>query len=481
MNWTGEQNQIFNHVETSGTHLQANALPGCTKTSTTIESINRGKRKSNYVVFGKRNQLEAEQKISNPNVRVQTIHGFSLGFLSQAWRGVRGNFATEWNRIKAIYPESPDQVKVHLMQLVGKLKNSFIFPTDKDAMDICTKWGIDGGKYAEEFPINKLAEMAMQLIRFSAVYPKDRNISFDDMIFLPAHLGLVKPISKFLAIDEAQDVNSPQFHILTNSLLPDGQAMVVGDDNQAIFGWRGAMPGSMSKFQKELNAIAYKLTVNFRCDKAIIKFAQALMPELQAGPNAGEGKVETVNQDKAFGQIKVKDAILSRRNCDLMPICLKLLAKNIPTYIEGKDIGRDLIQLVESFEASNVNEFFDRLQKWQDAVAARSTGWLAAHAIALANDKATTLRTLAETCLTVPDITQKIKKLFLDEDDVRVPSVICSTVHKFKGREADSVFLVNESFNTRRGLTAEEQVEETNIYKVAITRPRHYLGLMSSK
>lgn len=481
MNWTNEQTKIFNHVETSGKHLQANALPGCTKTSTTIEAINRGKKKSNYVVFGKRNQLEAEEKISNPNVRVQTIHGFSFGFLSQAWRGVRGNFATEWNRIKAIYPESPDQVKVHLMQLVGKLKNGFVFPTEKDAMDICTKWGIDGGKHAEEFPVNKLSEMAMELIKFSTVYPKDRNISFDDMIFLPAHLGLVKPITKFLAIDEAQDVNSPQFEILTKSLFEDGQAMVVGDDNQAIFGWRGAMPGSMEKFQKDLDAVPFKLTTNFRCDKAIIKFAQTLMPELKAGPNAGEGKVETVNQDKAFTQIKVKDAILSRRNCDLMPICLKLLAKNIPAYIEGKDIGRDLIQLVESFDASNVTEFFDKLQKWQDNVAQRSTGWLASHAIALANDKATTLRTLAETCLTVQDITQKIKRLFLDEDEVRVPSIVCSTVHKAKGREWDNVYLVNESFSGRRGMTADEEKEEKNIYKVAITRPRHYLGLMSSK
>lgn len=483
-NWTNEQSQIFtwfSSLTNSGApkFAMAKALPGCTKTSTSIEGINRLQSGSVlYTVFGKRNQLEAEEKISNRNVSVKTIHSFGLSFVTANWRGVRGDFSTEWNRVKQLYPDAPKQVILQLTQLVAKLKNTYINPTNKNAIDLAIKFGIDGGNHSVAYPQDKMAEMAMNLIKLSTEYPKDKLISFDDMIWLPARMGWVKPTHDFVLIDEAQDVNEPQFSMLTGA--SKRHMFIVGDPNQAIYGFRGAMPDSMDKFKTTLNTTDFKLTTNFRCGKNIINYAQTYMPELQAGPNAIDGIVELINEEKAIAKIKVKDAILSRTNAPLMPMCLRLLRNKIPAYIEGKDIGKTLSNIVESLEASNVNEFFDKLAVWQNNKVQRASGWFAAQAIQLATDQAETLRVLAEQCVTVPEITQKLDSLFMDADKVRVPSVVLSTVHKFKGREANNVNLLVESFK-RKPADAQEAIEEQNIYKVAITRARERMSLVSTQ
>ena len=88
---------------------------------------------------------------------------------------------------------------------------------------------------------------------------------------------------------------------------------------------------------------------------------------------------------------------------------------------------------------------------------------------------------LSESTLEVSDIINKINSLFQDSNYVKIPSVICSTTHKFKGREADNVNLLSETFrNGRRKMTPEEAQEEQNIYYVGLSRSRKRLSLVSN-
>ena len=85
-------------------------------------------------------------------------------------------------------------------------------------------------------------------------------------------------------------------------------------------------------------------------------------------------------------------------------------------------------------------------------------------------DNADTINTLAETVGSVEELTRKLETLFNDEQGAA--SVMCSTVHKAKGLEADRVWVLEDTL--KRG-----GVEEENIRYVAYTRARKELCLVS--
>jgi superfamily I DNA/RNA helicase len=143
-------------------------------------------------------------------------------------------------------------------------------------------------------------------------------------------------------------------------------------------------------------------------------------------------------------------------------------------------MAKELIGLIEDLGGKDINAFISNLEKWQAVQVAGATGNFAAAKIDLVNDKVETLRALSDSCLTVPDMIKKINSIFFDAENVRVPSVVLSTVHKAKGLEWDNVYMLSSTFKSRRkNLTAEEQQEEQNIYYVGITRCRKTLNLIN--
>jgi ATP-dependent exoDNAse (exonuclease V) beta subunit len=95
---------------------------------------------------------------------------------------------------------------------------------------------------------------------------------------------------------------------------------------------------------------------------------------------------------------------------------------------------------------------------------------LARTKIAQLMDNADTINTLAETVGSVEELTRKLETLFNDETGAA--SVMCSTVHKAKGLEADRVWVLEDTL--KRG-----GQEELNICYVAYTRARKELCLVS--
>ena len=79
-------------------------------------------------------------------------------------------------------------------------------------------------------------------------------------------------------------------------------------------------------------------------------------------------------------------------------------------------------------------------------------------------------RSLAETVASVEELTRKLEMLFNDE--AGAASVMCSTVHKAKGLEADRVWVLEDTL--RNG-----GIEEENCRYVAYTRARKELCLVS--
>ncbi|MHA6606643.1 DNA helicase II [Photobacterium damselae] len=92
---------------------------------------------------------------------------------------------------------------------------------------------------------------------------------------------------KHILVDEFQDTNSIQFAWLRLMAGPDCHVMIVGDDDQSIYGWRGAKVENISRFLREFNdAKSIFLEQNYRSTGNILKAAN----ELIANNNERMGK-----------------------------------------------------------------------------------------------------------------------------------------------------------------------------------------------
>lgn len=80
-----------------------------------------------------------------------------------------------------------------------------------------------------------------------------------------------------ILIDEFQDVNPAQYDVIKLLAAPPYNLFGVGDDDQSIYGFRGADPGVMQVFAKEYHAKQVTLNVNYRCNEEIVKASLKLI------------------------------------------------------------------------------------------------------------------------------------------------------------------------------------------------------------
>ena len=473
---SAEQIAIKNEFAIGRNHFLVNAVAGSSKTYTSVLGLNSANSpRMLYCVFNKKMQLEACQKITNPKVNVATYHSIGFKILLSYWRGVKASAYCEFGRVKEIEPAAPAIVHFQAAKLVSFLKNTFAtIPTVADAMKTMTERDIDTGKEIA-WAGQKLAELAIKSIKLSLEYPKNKQISFEDMIFLPIVLGFVKSTYTLVVSDESQDLNAPQMAMLKALCEEKGRICLVGDPNQSIYNFRGTVSNSMEKFKLEFNAKPFTLSVSYRCPKKIVSLAQLTVPEIQAAPNAIDGEIATMTNDSMLASVKVNEVILSRTNAPLAKNCLALLKKGKSAYVVGRDIGKQLISLIEGFETNDINVLYTKLDAWLAVKQANANLWNS-NAVAHATDTHETIRAIAENCLDVEGLKNKINSLFLDSEFVRKPSVILSTIHKAKGLEWETIHLLTDSFSSgNRTLTPEQAQEERNIYYVAVTRSKNKL------
>lgn len=437
-----------------------------------------------YVVFNKRNQLEAEKKIVHKCITVKTWHSLGYSFIASHWGRIRGNDSIEWRRVESALgskaKDCPKQVTFQIVSLIGHLKNYVGIPTTEFATKVAqTKDCTPTDKQEQAgFDIAFIVETAIAAMKLALTRERSGEISFGDMGgWLALELGCIpKGKFRFIAVDEGQDLNQVQFAVLTALCDDKTRACIVGDDRQAIYTWRGAMLNSLSIMGKALGATTLKLSKTFRCGKAIVKEANGIVPDYYAHDGNGEGRIESATYDAMIKDAKIGDAILSRVNAPLMSLCLQFIRQNKTAKIEGRDIGKMLVTLINNLDANNEN-FADKLNVWEQTRIAKATGWNATKTIELVQDQAETLRVVWESCDTIAAMVAKIESLFQDSaSDYAKPAIVLSSVHKAKGLEWNRVYCLAETFNRARpGTTEEQATEELNIKYVAITRARDCL------
>ena len=130
-------------------------------------------------------------------------------------------------------------------------------------------------------------EMLPEIFKEYHIRLKEFNaVDFDDLLILPLELFKVKPdiLSyyqnrfKYVLVDEYQDTNKPQFHFIYNIAKDHQDICVVGDDDQSIYGWRGADISNILDFNKSFkDPYVVKLEQNYRSTKHVLDVANSLI------------------------------------------------------------------------------------------------------------------------------------------------------------------------------------------------------------
>ena len=318
-------------------------------------------------------------------------------------------------------------------------------------------------------------------MRVSIMADEDGIIDYNDMIYMPIVAKAEFQMYDLVLVDEAQDLDPIQHEILQASLDPDsGRLIVVGDPNQAIYGFRGADADSFQTLIQRFGCEVYPLTVSFRCPKAVVKQAQTLVPAIESAPEAPEGIVEAREIWKA-SEIKVGDAILCRNTAPLIPIFYRLIGAGVPAKVMGSEIGKGLITIVKNKIRGDTKLMVSTsIDEWSryEYNKAHQKGF--DHQAALAMEKGQILHMILERVADFDPkaaMIQDLKRMF----SKGVAPVTLSTIHRAKGLEFPRVWFVDDHLIPSKYATQPWQIQqEHNLMYVGITRAQKELYFVPS-
>ena len=197
---------------------------------------------------------------------------------------------------------------------------------------------------------------------------RNNALDFDDLIYKTVYLFRTRPDVlnayqerfKYIMVDEYQDTNTSQYELVRLLAAKYGNLCVVGDDDQSIYGWRGANIRNILDFEKDFpNASVIKLEQNYRSTKNILSAANSVIRNnksrkdktLWTENNTGsvihvfrsENDIEeavfvseTIDKNAIGGKANYSDfAVLYRTNAQSRAIEDRFVKKGIPYKLFG--------------------------------------------------------------------------------------------------------------------------------------------------
>tara|TARA_R110000824_G_scaffold53732_1_gene148478 strand:- start:3966 stop:5447 length:1482 start_codon:yes stop_codon:yes gene_type:complete len=481
--WSDQQQKIFGWFAKSSPvnsdHLVVRARAGTGKTTTIIEGIKHAPESSILLAaFNKRIATELEVRLEGTNAEAKTLHSIGFSFLRRYWSSIGVEKRNGTRQLTLAEQVCGTRAPESVIKLVGTLhtKGREIVPhadTVGDLTDLAYQFDCvpDESWCRDGFGVEYVETRALEAMELAArVKPVGTGIDFSDMIYLPIRNQWLTKRWDLVVVDEAQDMTEAQLEIAQK--VCRGRICVVGDDRQAIYGFRGADSESLDRLKAELHADELGLTTTYRCGTTIVNAAKALVDDFEAGPSNPEGSITEMDPEEMKRQVDIGDFILSRVNAPLVSIALALLAKGKRTLIAGRDVGAGLKKLIRTLAkgaaAQSIPRLLERISVWEEKQCDRMIRAKKPERCDLIHDQAECLVALCSDATSVWAITQRIDALFTDNGLGQAGTITCSSVHKSKGLEADRVFILRDTLK-------EHNQEELNIQYVAITRAKSKL------
>ncbi len=475
------QQGVFDFITSGKGHAVVSAVAGSGKTTTIVQALRLTSPESKvaFLAFNKHIANELAKK-SPPHVKVCTLHSLGLASLRQLGKIKIDEYKLD-NIIDEFLPidrDAPKDViaalyslRNNLKKLVSLVKATLCNSNDAAAIQqTADHYGLElNGD--EETIIGLLPQVLGRCAE------DDRTVDFDDMIWLPVHLNLTLEKFDWVFVDEAQDLNKSQVELVLRSVAETGRVIAVGDSSQAIYAFRGADTEAIGNIVAALNAVTLPLSITYRCPLSHVRLAQTIVPHLEAGPNAIEGIVENVSEDGVAERAKNGDMIICRVNAPLISLAFKLIRKGIKAVVRGRDIGKNLSDLIRKFNANSIDELCVRIDDYARRESLRLVRRRDRESLQIQlDDKVDTLRAVISDCATVPDVLYRLESLFSDD----VEGVVLSSVHRAKGLEANRVFILRPDLLPHPRAVSSWQIEqENNARYVALTRSKSELYFVS--
>ena len=189
--------------------------------------------------------------------------------------------------------------------------------------------------------------------RYETVKAEANAVDFEDMLIYSANLLETCPDIRqayrerypYVLVDEFQDISPTDFRLI--SLLSEN-LFAVGDDDQAIYGFRGGDSQIMLEFADQSDVKRYEITRNYRSTSSIVEHARALIehntPRIRKGLRAQNPMLSQINiletapetvADTLLQELAkpIETAILTRTNCEVEQIQKMLSGKAEPVEV----------------------------------------------------------------------------------------------------------------------------------------------------
>ncbi|MCH8953920.1 UvrD-helicase domain-containing protein [candidate division KSB1 bacterium] len=212
--------------------------------------------------FGKTNEMT-----------IETFHALGAQILRQDGHriGVPSNFSicTEKDQLtvlKNITSGLKERNLKQTLEAISKAKSQLLTPKNSDE--------------------NLSNEFKNVYQKYQSELRRNHMLDFDDLIFYPVQLfqensQFIEKYSarfKWISVDEYQDINFAQYQLLRLLTSGESNLCVIGDPDQAIYGFRGANKEFFLKFQEDFpNAITVALNQNYRSSQTILNASSQLI------------------------------------------------------------------------------------------------------------------------------------------------------------------------------------------------------------
>ena len=339
-------------------HVSVDSCAGSGKTTTLIACVSAvpPELRSDViaVAFGRRNADELSARLPMWAV-ANTFHSFGKDAIQSALgrKAAKVNKNKIWELLRSIdcnpfalgKAEQKSKLKEHsdAVRLVSLGKASLCMPSQY----------VSSLELEDDYS-ELIRQLADQAYNQSKLNP-DAGIDFDDMIWYPYEFPEVAdalPSASALFVDECQDLSGAQT-FMVKKMLSGGRLASFGDEHQAIYGFRGADGTALYELADHVNATKLRLSVSFRCPRAVTTYAQQFVPDITADPSAPDGIVETVDAIDYRWWANRYPTVICRFNAPLVDIALQLISRNIRAQIRGRSVGDGLLKLLDKLQTEH--------------------------------------------------------------------------------------------------------------------------------
>lgn len=455
--------------------VKVQAYAGTGKTSTIVEGAKQSGKTGLYLAFSRDAMLDAQKRMP-ATCEAKTFH--SLAYRMENVGRLYGEVATSIrmpaNKLATLL--NIDVPETEVPGVVTAVKMTLRRFMQSDARGVKTYHvpyialsKLDGAQRDER---QSMIVGAATRLWGMVVDPKFRAIGILHDAYLKLwqlHGARLPFIPEVVFLDEAQDLNEVNIAIV-QSWMQKAQIVVVGDDNQSIFMWRGAQ-NALQKMpiDKQLH-----LTQSHRFGHAIAEIGTDVIRCLREGPQV-QPLIGTDSIDSKVvydGMPEGPHTILCRSNMGLMEETLNVVSSGKSCCVVGK--LDEAIRLLESAWFLSQGQV-DRVTHPDIQMAGDWDGLVAASEDD--SELALAVRRVTEYGSRIPRIIRELK-LGVASDE-RDAEMIISTAHKAKGREWDVVRLsgdFKEPFQFDKKTSKWKAIEEErNLLYVAATRAKRTL------